>query len=454
MPPAAAAVPSLARTALHQVGGAANKQRWGVASDSPLVTSFPFLDWRKPAAPARPDVHRLALVGILLPASRKPEDSELAALRSDILLTKEPKRDEFQHLAHELDKLGAYDSVYTSYSAWLEGLPQLLSKLGSLDDLRLTQAHFADGDAFSDPNPSLRSGNPYTGPAQLNYLNKVSIGRLLDVDNNCLEADFTPTSLTRAIIILGEKDDHTVRADDMSAIRLTSESMVQLLLRRSGAATMSDPALAVAFARAMHELWLPPVYRLYTVDSSMAFSELSAAMDFEQGSPALVKSVEVARILRTASHFQHVGVVLKRFGDPHLAGFQVELMASTLLKTSLASGSAMLTKLSGLDAVLKRASWKALIQHAINAQPGISGVDLVSVIIANESGIVSVNAGPLPPTPGDGPTDQAPSMPSSIRAQAMGDALRRSEAVNALAKARTLTGVERVEVLMMSGSTI
>ena len=62
MPPAAAAVPSLARTALHQVGGAANKQRWGVASDSPLVTSFPFLDWRKPAAPARPDVHRLALV--------------------------------------------------------------------------------------------------------------------------------------------------------------------------------------------------------------------------------------------------------------------------------------------------------------------------------------------------------------------------------------------------------
>ena len=75
-----------------------------------------------------------------MPAARKPEDAELAALRSDMLLTKEPDKDEFQNMAHELDKLGAYNEIYANYRAWLEGLPQLLSKLGSLDDLRLTQA--------------------------------------------------------------------------------------------------------------------------------------------------------------------------------------------------------------------------------------------------------------------------------------------------------------------------
>ena len=88
-PLAAPQAPARTRTNLHVVVG--DSQRWGVSHDSPLVTSLPFLSWQTSAAGARRTAHRLALVGVFLPAARKAEADELRRMRTRMLLTRHGK---------------------------------------------------------------------------------------------------------------------------------------------------------------------------------------------------------------------------------------------------------------------------------------------------------------------------------------------------------------------------
>ena len=377
MPPAAAAVPPRSRTNLYDVVVAGHGGSWAVDGESPLPQSLPFIHWVKPGAPTRPHAAKLSMVGLALPAARKPTAADWARLRAFSILEKKLVKNELQDVLHELDKLNAFQKVYSSYDLWLEALPGLLAQLASLDSMRLTTAFFEDGEPFDDPGG--RGGRrAVTGRPELKFIHLVTIGRLLDMDDSPDEVGFCPLALSRAFILLGDKDTQELRSDDMSTICIHAEAITGLLKRRVGNPTLSDSALAVAFSQAMHDLMLPHIFRMHTLESTTLMAELTAALDIYQGTPSQARAVEISRILRTPRHFPYVGAVVGRFKDPHMASFEVDRLASGLLSTSLASSPALLTKLSGLEAVLKRASWQASVQQCINAQPGITGSELVT----------------------------------------------------------------------------
>ena len=86
---AAPQAPARTRTNFHAVVG--DSQRWGVIHDSPLVTALPFIGWQASAQGARRTAHRLALVGVMLPAARKAVPDELRRMRTRMLLTRHGK---------------------------------------------------------------------------------------------------------------------------------------------------------------------------------------------------------------------------------------------------------------------------------------------------------------------------------------------------------------------------
>ena len=80
-----AAAPLPARTQLQLVAGVLGPPRvppkLSVASDSPLITSFAFIDWEVPAPPARALADRAELVGAILMAMSKADPAAQAPIR-------------------------------------------------------------------------------------------------------------------------------------------------------------------------------------------------------------------------------------------------------------------------------------------------------------------------------------------------------------------------------------
>lgn len=111
--------PAAARTTFQLVGGqgAANTVvvRWSVVHDSPLVTSFAFLDWDIAAPPARPSAARSELVGAILLAARHPTPHETTQLDGSSFLTTEMDPVSCSRLAHELDTVGAFDTAFSMH---------------------------------------------------------------------------------------------------------------------------------------------------------------------------------------------------------------------------------------------------------------------------------------------------------------------------------------------------
>ena len=69
MPPAAGAGPAPARTQLGLVAAVPAtfiEARFDIDRDSPVVTSWAFIDWDVPVAPARASAPRSAVVGAIL----------------------------------------------------------------------------------------------------------------------------------------------------------------------------------------------------------------------------------------------------------------------------------------------------------------------------------------------------------------------------------------------------
>ena len=111
-PAAANAPPARTRTNLYGVAG--DSQSWGVNQDSPLVTALPFIGWQASGAGARRIAHRLAVVGALLPAARKPTADELRRMRARMLLSVELERSVLETLAFKLDEVGAWNASYAT----------------------------------------------------------------------------------------------------------------------------------------------------------------------------------------------------------------------------------------------------------------------------------------------------------------------------------------------------
>ena len=74
-----------------------------------------------------------------------------------------------------------------------------------------------DGELFDDPGGRGGRG-AVTGRPELKFIHLVTIGRLLDMDDSPDEVGFCPLALSRAFILLGDKDSQELRTDDMSTI--------------------------------------------------------------------------------------------------------------------------------------------------------------------------------------------------------------------------------------------
>ena len=118
-----------------------------------------------------------------------------------------------------------------------------------------------------------------------------------------------------------------------------------------------------------------------------------------------------------------------------------------------------MVKLPALADRLKEASWRSALTHITNSTPLISGTDLISSLIRTHTDVTEVGPGSGGPSNSANVLDAAasssePSSYGSVRDATIGDALRAQEAAWALEKAGQLSGVERVEALMQSGSVL
>ena len=114
MPPAAGAGPAPARTQLGLVASVpANliEARFDIDRDSPVITSWCFIDWDVPVAPARASAPRSIVVGAILLASLRPTEQEQTILRGQPFLTHEMDEAAASDYLHALDVADAFDTV-------------------------------------------------------------------------------------------------------------------------------------------------------------------------------------------------------------------------------------------------------------------------------------------------------------------------------------------------------
>ena len=137
--------PPAARTLLQMVVGSASpdiEAKWTLPSDSPILTSWTFIDWEVPTAPARASAPRSLVVAAILVATRPPLPGGVAALRAANFLTAEMADSAASTYLHELDKVGAFSNVYAHFKDWVAAVPALWGQLANGDSLRLDASTF------------------------------------------------------------------------------------------------------------------------------------------------------------------------------------------------------------------------------------------------------------------------------------------------------------------------
>ena len=85
-----------------------------------------------------------------------------------------------------------------------------------------------------------------------------------------LPARVNQRSLVRALALLGSKGDRQERSEESSPFRLAAERVRDTLVQ-SG--TPTDANVARRFVDSLHHQWLPPIYRISTVDMQTALTE-------------------------------------------------------------------------------------------------------------------------------------------------------------------------------------
>ena len=443
MPPAQQAQPAANRTQLlHVVGAAATllEETWSVDATSPLVTSLCFIDWTT-AANARTTAPRSVVGAAIILATRRSTDLERATMRAMPFLTHELKVGDASNYLHELDKVQAFDQVYTTPDEWIQALPPLFSKMQDPNVMRLR------ADVFYSTEAVGRSPGP---PRSLAFLTHVSLEDLCSAGG---PDEHLP--LSRALILSSSKDTRAERANESSTIRLVMERVHSMLVRSLGS-TLSDAGLARGFCTMMATLYLPHALTEFRFEPMHALTELEAAFAYSRGNAAETSAIEEARILRVPRQFENLRTLLGCFGRSSDAWIQVGRLAATLLSPAMA-GAATLVKLSALDELMGRASWQAMITHALNANHQITGIELVTTMLLSQTDLAGpVSGGSFSTTTPSGQGDVGALGVSygSVREASLAEALRSDEARDALQEAETLVGIDRVEAFMQSGSTI
>ena len=280
MPPAAVpgapAPPPASRTKLELVAAVgSDPAQFRAAADSPMVKALKFLGWGDSGSAGKVVAPRHEVAGALLMQSRVPLAADLSTLDGYSILERDVGHERASALAHTLDKGDAFGVEYNSPGVWRAAREGILAKIPdpSKDDLKLSPAWFNVHEAF-DRAGRARSGSRAAvvaapGPAEVKFLKHTTIGALVRIDNP--SSGFIPDTLVRAMSILGSKGTRAEREDEGSPFRLAAERVRAALLHRH--TTLSDAGLARRFCEDLHEQWLPPLFKIRSLDMHVARGE-------------------------------------------------------------------------------------------------------------------------------------------------------------------------------------
>ena len=444
-PPAVSAPPPAARTRITHVGGDPShkvEDKWQLPGTSPLVTAFPFLKWVLAGAPQTASVSRSSLAGTLILIARRPEEAEWLKLDDAPMLSTEVDHAVAEIWAHEFDKVHGFNSVYESAGAWAKAVPALAALVSNPALIQLDEDSFASSVLWT----------ARAGPAPLAFAARTTVGDLLRANDSLSDQSFMPLALSRAIILMGSKDNNTERNDDSSTVRIACERVTSIMGTILDSTAPSASSLAAKFPSVMADLHLPYMFRMHASSSLLALKELDFAHRYTNGSSSARDSIERELTPYVGEALPALLPILSRIDDAGQASVQLERLCSQLLPAGLSSSS-VLVKFSELNTTLTKAAWAATITHAINTAPTLTGEELVTLLVnsQNELSGSTSGGGGLQDAPGDAST---PASYGSVKEQVLGDALRSQESQTALEQASSQAGVDLVETLMLSGSVV
>ena len=444
--------PPLARTNFTHVSGdpsVRTEDRWEVPGDSPMVTSLPFMRWVFGGQPRTASAPRSSVAGTILLVTRRPtSEQDWQDLDDAPFISTEVDHDEASIWAHHVDVVHGFDTVFETFSAWKKNAPSLAklvedSGSAAAAAISLKEGSFSTFDVWS----------AHAGPASLAFLARTTISDLLRADDSLSAEEFLPLALSRATILLGSKDNQIERDDEDSTVCLAAERLTSVLARMLGTGTPSQASLAHKFPSVMADLQLPYMFCQHAITSSNALRELDLSYRYSFGTSNERNAIERDLVLNIGQSLPALVPLLSRFSESTHAYVQLERLTSQLLPNAVANASC-LVRYTELDSLLGRAAWTATIVHAINTNPELDGVMLVTLLIQSQFDLTDATAGggtAAATGSGLGSVDETY---GSVREQVLGDALRSEASRIALMRAKGETGVNLVEILMQSDSVI
>ena len=415
---------------------------------SPLVTSWSFMDWKLSAGPpSTASAPRSKVAAALLQGTRRPTLLDSSRLQDLPFISAEVSTAEATRWATALDSANGFEQIYTRFRDWSRKAITLAPLAQNPEHLALREDSFTEIDAW----------DPVAGPNELTFLASTSIAHLVEADSHLPDESFQPRSLARAFLLMGSKDNQAERNDESSTVRLACELLTGILRTDLRSAAPTSACLSSRFVSMMRDVRLPTTFCMQGFSSTSALREFEAAYNYSHASATEARAIEAELFLNIGESYPIFRPLLERFDNGPSAAAEFDRLTSQLLPATLTS-STNLVKLPALSELFSRASWRAALTHLVNTTPDITGESLVTSLIhtqtevnqdASASGAFSSSTA-MPA--GAGTSDVASY--GSIRDASIADALRAPEADSALAAAASLSGVERVECLIQSGSLL
>jgi len=340
----------------------------------------------------------------------------------------------------------AFDQVFKRSKDWEEKAHTFHSQSENPDHLTLRHDGFTEQTEWDES----------AGPDSLAFLAKCSIIDLVNADRFMPDAEFQPRSLARAYLMMGSKDNQEERDDESSTVRLAAELVSGIICKDMKSNNPSAAGMAAKFVSMMRHVHLPPTFCMRATNAKSALREFELAYNYAHATAAEAMAIESEVFLNVGDAWPVFAPLLELFSSGPQAAAEFNRLTTQLLPSELSSAG-NLVKLPALAEVFGRASWRATISHLLNSENPVEGTELVSALIRSHTEINEASSG----AGGSGDAAQAgggadggSGSYGSIREQSIGDALRSTEALEALQAASDQSGIERVETIMQSGSVI
>ena len=422
---------------------------WQLDSICPAVEALAFIEWViDDGPPAVATAPRSVVTAALLPAVARPSLLELSRLEEYPFLSSEVDAKEATSWLEALDSAKAFDSVYPSFGDWAKVSKTFQPLAANPDHLNLTEDSFEeteDWDEVSSP--------------EVGFLARATIADLIRVENSKPDDLFQHDCLARAFLIFGSKSSNDFREEESSGVRLAAEVVAGILTKDMLVASPSSSGLAARMCKLFRDVHLPATFCSKAWGPSVALRDFELGYTHSKASLAEAVSIERDLFLNTEHTYPLFEPLLQRFTSGPEAAVQFDRLCLQLLPTNLSS-AAYLIRLPALASLFSGASWQAATTHLLNDDANISGENLVSALIKTHTEVTSRTSGDGGSGSGadtslmGASSSSEPSSYGSVRELSIGDALRASEATEALGAAEDLSGVQRVATIMRSGSVL